>query len=146
MRAVPILLLALTACGGAESLAEVPPEIFASSPSYERDVRPILGRYCVECHAEAGVRAKNIAVDTYESAVTNRFEDVCTAVTDEALARFAGKIAFPPRMQRGGRGGTTTTTRACDGSRYSMPPGAMTRLSAREQVVMLRWVEIGAPR
>lgn len=101
--------------------AEVPEQ-----PEYERDVRPIIDVHCLRCHNEArddgGVR-----LDGFDWAQRERIGLLCTSLDSAVADTFAGGLgADQPEGCRGWRPS-------------SMPPGAIERMSLREQEIIGRW-------
>ena len=60
----PLVFLAATVVGAATLVGCSP-----SSPSYSRDVQPLLSKYCYECHTpgKQGAEASGFDMTTYES-------------------------------------------------------------------------------
>lgn len=128
-----------SACGGATDEA-VATEILQATPTYDRDVRPILERHCVACHDSRGERAGGVELDRFESAHSNRVRNACVSLTKEIIeahGQFLRPYPKDPPRQTGVCG---------DWEPYSMPTGARTRMSTVEQLLLVRWVETGAPR
>lgn len=131
------LLLGLAGCGP-RSLADLDPALFESTPTYASQVAPLYGRSCITCHSSDGLRAGGVELDRYDSAYAGRVHQVCTAINVEVRDRYAAVLLPTPR-QGESRG-------PCEGWELeSMPTGAVRALSLEEQVILGRWLELGAP-
>ncbi|MBK6686663.1 MAG: hypothetical protein IPG45_19505 [Deltaproteobacteria bacterium] len=130
-------LLLVVGCGP-RTLAEVDPAVFDSTPTYASQVAPLYGRSCVSCHSSDGLRAGGVELDRYDSAYAGQVHQVCTAINAEVRDHFAEFLKPAPRQgeERG----------PCEGWELeSMPTGAVRALSLEEQVILARWLELGAP-
>ena len=137
-RILTAFVLGIAACGSG-TLDELEPAVFQIEPTYESHIRPLLAKHCVRCHSSSGIRVGGVELDRYESAHSNRVRNVCVSVTTEIIERFAGHLKPEPRDGR--------ERPACEGwTPYNMPPGAAGHLTLEEQIVLARWVELGAPR
>ncbi len=122
-------------CGG-----ELEPEILSATPSYDRDIKPIFNRHCVEYHDGDGVRDGGVELDRYESAFAGRIKNVCVSITSERIEQFRAALLPQPKDP-------PVPEVPCNGwEPYSMPVGAKPKLTAHEQLILIRWVEIGGPR
>jgi hypothetical protein len=132
--AVFAVALALLAACGAE-----PIDLGTAMPTYEADVAPIYEDYCTACHAEHGVKKGGVELDRYRTAKATAVKSACTSVTDDLVEQYAEHLkpyAGNPPVEKA----------ACEGWEIdSMPPGAKSRLTRRQQLLLLRWVELGAP-
>lgn len=134
---VPLVAaLALSACGS-EDVTEL--DVAELEPTYEYPVRAILERSCVPCHTSDGLRAGGVELDRYESAYNTRVKSTCTAVTPRLVERFAAHLQPVPKDPPQDRG------TCADWELFSMPPDAFDKLTPYEQLLLLRWVELGAP-
>ncbi len=137
----PMLGLVLLLAGGcgASPLDAVNPAIFTASPTYAHDIAPLLRESCVPCHASNGVLAGGVELDRYDSAYSGRVRNACVAVREELVAEFAEVLMPTPRDP-------PVAQSPCNGwVPFSMPTGAASPLSASDQVLLLRWVELGGP-
>jgi len=126
----------LVACGG-QDLSSADPDLLNTTPSYARDVRPILRQHCESCHASYGPILNGVELDAYQSAYSNRVRVVCTAVAEDRVSDYADALRPAPRLG--------VERPPCDGFAIdSMPPGTQPRLTAAEQLVLLRWTATGA--
>lgn len=137
-RTFAAVLLSLAACGEA-TLDEVAPEVFELQPTYEAHIRPLLARHCATCHSGHGLRDGGVELDRYESAYSNRVRNTCVSVNAEVTERFAEYLLPVPRDG-------VARPHCDDWEPLTMPPGARTRLTLEEQIILARWVELGAPR
>lgn len=127
-------------CGEVRGIESLDPELFESSPTYSRDVKPILQRHCVACHDGDGRRGGGVELDRYVSAYGSRAKSGCSLATPELVERF-GAVLTPLN----GEGGVVEGP--CDGWLVGvMPTSGRARMTDHERVVYLRWVEIGAPQ
>lgn len=137
-RILPLLLaLSFWACG---SETELSPELLAAEPTYTNDIRPLMERYCVECHARAGTKAGGVELDRYESVFGTRVKSICTAVRPDLVQRYDALLQPAPRSDGEVRG------TCAEWEVFSMPTGVKDKLTVHEQVILLRWLETGAPR
>lgn len=101
----------------------------AEAPSFARDVRPILARYCFKCHGpDDGQRQGGLRLDVRDSAVK---------------AADSGKLAIVP-----GRPQASELIRRIqlpDDSDERMPPrSTKLELSAEQRDILQRWIAAGA--
>lgn len=109
----PLLLSAVFACAAGAGAAE--------KATFERDVRPILKAYCLDCHG-AGEKPKG--------------------GLDLRLRRFAVKGGVTgPAVTPGNPGGSLLVARLKAGE---MPP-SKTKVPAEQLAVIERWIAAGAP-
>ena len=108
------------------------------APTYERDIKPLLARYCVDCHQSGGVMYAGVELDTYASARSVRVKNTCTAISP-ALVDIYGDWLLP-------QAGHGSEVPCGPWEVHSMPPGAGSHLSRGEQHTLARWVAQGAPR
>ena len=101
-------------------------------PSYAVDVQPILEQHCVRCHTADGRRDGGIELDQYASARSSRVSTVCTSLDPDLI----------PDIQSHLRSGEADVCR--DWVPSSMPPGAIERLSLRDQDLLALWAATGA--
>lgn len=105
------------------------PVLAADAPSFERDVRPILSRYCFKCHGpDEGQRQSGLRLDVREAAIKSA---------------DSGKVAIAP-----GKPEASELIRRInfeDGSDEKMPP-ASTKLemTAEQRDILKRWIAAGA--
>lgn len=132
-----LLVLLLASCGGDEANS---PELLAAEPTYERDIRPLYERYCVECHSREGAKAGGVELDRYESAFGTRVKAACTAVRPALVERYEALLQPTPRSGGDDRG------TCAEWEIFSMPTAVKDKLTPHEQVLLLRWIETGAPR
>ncbi len=101
----------------------------ADAPSFEREVRPILSRYCFKCHGpDEGQRQSGLRLDVRESAIKSA---------------DSGKLAIVP-----GKPDTSELIRRinlADGSEEKMPPASTKfELTAEQRDILKRWIASGA--
>lgn len=140
-RVVIALILAglATACGSA-SVDDIDPGLLAVTPSYQRDIAPILRRYCVGCHDSRGTVSGGVALEQYLAARSNRTRSACVALSRELIDRYGTFLLPVPKNP------AVETPALCgDWASLSMPVGAKDHLTTSEQVILLRWVELGGP-
>jgi len=137
-RALSILGLALglAACGSEDANTGAD----ALSPNYTQHIAPILQRACVPCHTSDGLRAGGVELDAYDSAKATAVKDACTAVTPDLITAYADVLKPVPRTDAPDR------ATCADWAPFSMPPAALDKLTPFEQVLLLRWIETGAPQ
>lgn len=127
------------ACGG-DPLATLDPELEKIRPSYERDVRPVLQRHCVICHASGGVPLGGVELDSYETAWGNRVRNACTSIIPALVERYRDHLQPTPRDP-------SEVQQTCGvWEMYSMPTDAQPRPTLAEQLILVRWVATGAAR
>lgn len=140
MRTKPLLLsflLLAVGCEGTQTIEEADPGTAEIVPSYERDVAPILERGCAGCHSSKGLIAGGVELDSYLGAYGTRVKSVCTAIEPELVQRYAQHLV--PFLGN--------TPEACGNwTVASMPPAAKSRLTAAEQLLLVKWVVAGGPR
>lgn len=137
-RAPAVTLLAALSCGCADSvLDQADPASFEAEPTWSEDIAPLLERSCVSCHDGRGAFEGGVELATYAAARSTRVPATCTAISQDVADHFADVLVLPTDS-----GGDAS----CSGwEPLSMPPGTATRLSPTEQVLLARWVELGAP-
>lgn len=133
------MVVLLMAWGCASSaLDAVDPALFEATPTWTADIQPLLDRYCVSCHDGDSTFDGGLELATYEAARGTRIPDACTASSPEVIAAFADVLVLPTEYGDG---------QPCPyWEPLSMPPHAGAHLSTAEQVVLMRWIETGAPR
>ena len=132
--------VAISACGSAFDIDDVDPAMWQAMPTWTTDIEPLMGNYCVECHSSRGLRDGGVELDTYDAAFAGSVRNACVSVRRQLAERFADSLMPYPRNP-------PVAAEMCNGWQlYSMPKGAMSRLTSNEQVILLRWVELGAPR
>src|SRR3954470_2326897 len=98
------------------------PALSAPSPSFERDVRPILKAHCFQCHGESGKLKGDLDV---------RLTRLLLKGGEDGPAVVPGKPANSPLF-----------TKVRDGE---MPKGEKEKkLTARELAVLEQWIAAGA--
>ena len=101
----------------------------ADVPSFEREVRPILSRYCFKCHGpDEGQRQSGLRLDMRDAAIK---------------AADSGKVAIVP-----GQSDASELLRRIhlpDGSEEKMPPASTKfELTAEQRDILKRWIAAGA--
>ncbi len=101
----------------------------ADAPSFERDVRPILSRYCFKCHGpDEGQRQSGLRLDVRDAAIK---------------PADSGKSAIVP-----GKPETSELLRRInlpDGSEEKMPPASTKfELTVEQRDILKRWIASGA--
>jgi len=101
----------------------------ADVPSFEREVRPILSRYCFKCHGpDEGQRQSGLRLDVREAAIK--------AVDSGKQAIVPGKPDASELIRR---------IHLADGAEEKMPPAATKfELTAEQRDILKRWVASGA--
>ncbi len=127
-----------SACNGG-TVQAVSPELFLASPTYEGSIQFILRDRCVACHDSHGKIAGGVELDTYASAYSNRVRNACVSITPALVDRFAEVLMPHPTNP------PTEQVVCNDWEPLTMPNGAEPLLTPAEQVLLVRWVEIGAP-
>lgn len=136
------LFLSAAACGN-DPLATLDPELETFTPTYERDVRPVLARHCIACHTSSGVAIGGVQLDTYETAWGNQKRSACTAIVAALKERYGDHL----RPIKRDTDDPLVPAKPCgDWQVYSMPTGAQPRLTMAEQLILVRWVVTGAAR
>jgi hypothetical protein len=108
-----------------------------TTPTYTDDIAPLLAAYCVDCHAHDAVMYAGVELDSYAAARSVRVKNTCTAISPDLIDEFADWL-----IPQDGHSGEP----ACaPWESYSMPPGAMTRLTPDQQRMLAVWVALGAP-
>lgn len=137
-----MIILALIACdaevldtGPALQPATLPVNTVA--PTYTEHIAPLLETYCVDCHAHDGVMYAGVELDTYASARSVRVRNTCTALTPALVDEFSAHL-IP-------QDGHSDESACAPWETFSMPPGAMTRLTPDQQRMLATWVANGAP-
>ena len=128
--------LAATACGSEDALTTAD----ELQPTYTQHIRPLLERACVSCHTRDGLRAGGVELDVYETAVATGVKNACVSVTPAMIEAFADTLQPAPRDPPQAR------PTCADWAPFSMPPDALDKLTPHEQVLLLRWLQTGAPR
>lgn len=132
------LLGLLVGCGEA-TLDDLPDSVFLLEPTYAEHIRPLFTNYCVACHGGVGERAGGVELDRFESAHAGAVHHACVSVREDVVDHF-GELLLP--YQRSGQAARPP----CDGWEVgSMPTGARSHLTLEEQVILVRWVAVGAP-
>lgn len=128
------LPLAAILTGGCATPDPYDTGIAPGHPGFDADVLPIMQQHCVRCHEDGGREDGGIAVDTWERAHSARVAIACASVGTDIADAYGEDLrtAYGP--------GT------CEGlPQLTMPPGAMTKLTVAEQLVLVRWVADGGP-
>ncbi|MFM9960627.1 MAG: PSD1 and planctomycete cytochrome C domain-containing protein [Planctomycetaceae bacterium] len=101
----------------------------ADVPSFEREVRPILSRYCFKCHGpDEGQRQSGLRLDVRESAIK---------------AADSGKSAIVPNKTDASE--LIRRIDLPDGSDEKMPPASTKlELTAEQRDILKRWIASGA--
>ena len=95
-----------------------------TGPDYDREVRPLLTKYCAGCH-NAGERSGEFALHDHASLMTGGQEGAVIAPGDASASRLFGLL---------------------DGSAGDlMPPEDEPRPTAEEIALLRAWVDAGAP-
>ena len=128
-----LLLCGLGACGG-----DVEPAALTATPTYAQDIAPLMNRHCVECHDGDGVRGGGVEVDRYESVFAARVKNVCVSISRELIEQNRDALLPVPKDPPQPR------VPCADWEPLSMPVGAKPKLTAHEQVLLVRWLVTGA--
>ena len=132
-----IVFLVLWACASS-ALDQVDPALFDAEPTWTADIQPLFDRQCVSCHDGDSSFDGGLELATWEAARGTRIPDACSASSQEVIDAFADVLVLPTEYGDG---------QPCPSwAPLSMPPGADAHLSTAEQVVLMRWIETGAPR
>ena len=101
----------------------------ADAPSFERDVRPILSRYCFKCHGpDEGQRQSGLRLDVREAAIKSA---------------DSGKVAIAPSKPDASE--LIRRINLPDGSEDKMPPASTKfELTAEQRDILKRWIASGA--
>jgi hypothetical protein len=101
----------------------------ADAPSFERDVRPILSRYCFKCHGpDEGQRQSGLRLDVRDSAIK---------------PADSGKSAIVPRQPDASD--LLRRINLPEGSDDKMPPASTKfELTAEQRDILNRWIASGA--
>ncbi len=101
----------------------------AGTPSFEREIRPILSRYCFKCHGpDEGQRQSGLRLDV---------RDAATKLAD------SGKAAIVPSKPDNSE--LIRRIHLPDGSEEKMPPASTKlELTAEQRDILKRWVASGA--
>ena len=101
----------------------------ADAPSFEREVRPILSRYCFKCHGpDEGQRQSGLRLDVRDGAIKSA---------------DSGKIAIVPGKLDAGE--LLRRINLPDGSEEKMPPASTKfELTAEQRDILKRWIAAGA--
>ena len=100
-----------------------------SHPSFERDVRPILSRYCFKCHGPDELqRQGGLRLDLRESAVAKSDSGKTAIVPSQPeVSELLRRIALP------------------EGSEERMPPASTKmELTADQKEILKKWITAGA--
>jgi len=113
---------------GADDREVHSPVVDAASPSFDREVRPILSDHCFLCHGpDAGTRKADLRLDLREDAIRDREGVRAIDLGDPGASEILVRIeSDDPEM-------------------LMPPPAAHKPLSERERSVLRRWIEAGAP-
>ena len=131
-------ILCCTGCG--ELVVEdVDASLFDATPTYRENIEPLLFDYCVNCHSSQGIRNGGVELDTYQSAYSGQVRNACVSVRKELADRFTNSLMPYPRDP------PVAQSPCGNWEPFSMPKGALPPLTSSEQVLLLRWVETGAP-
>ncbi|MEO1173320.1 MAG: hypothetical protein AAFX94_14905 [Myxococcota bacterium] len=146
-RYVLVLLFAVVGCGD-KTLLEVEPELFTAEPTYFADIKPMFERYCVGCHdgfGEGPPRFGGVELDRYATAFGGRVKHSCVSTSPEISQLLDPTDEFLIRpIQLFNQEDPDVP---CFGvERASMPPGTSDKLTPREQIILLRWLQTGAPQ
>jgi len=95
----------------------------AEPPSYERDVKPFLTKYCVECHNDSKAKG-GYRVHNYAELLKNGRK---------------GPLVIPEQETRG------RLIMSLEGRGRRMPPPKSAQPSAEEVNAIRAWVKAGAP-
>ncbi len=101
----------------------------ADAPSFEREVRPILSRYCFKCHGpDEGQRQSGLRLDVRDAAIK---------------AADSGKVAIIPGKSDAGE--LLRRINLPDSSEEKMPPASTKlELTAEQRDILKRWIAAGA--
>ena len=101
----------------------------ADAPSFERDVRPILSRYCFKCHGpDEGQRQSGLRLDVRDAAIKSA---------------DSGKVAIAPSKPDASE--LIRRINLPDGSEDKMPPASTKfELTAEQRDILQRWIASGA--
>ncbi|TXT33564.1 MAG: hypothetical protein FD138_1848, partial [Planctomycetota bacterium] len=107
----------------------VTPALAADAPSFEREVRPILSRYCFKCHGpDEGQRQSGLRLDVREEAIKTA---------------DSGKVAIVPGKPDASE--LLHRINLAEGSDEKMPPASTKlELTAEQRDILKRWVATGA--
>lgn len=95
---------------------------FAESPSYEKDVKPFLAKYCTECHRDTKAKG-GYRVDSYAALLKNGRK---------------GPLVIPEQHERG------RLIMALEGRGRRMPPPKSLQPKADEVEQIRTWIKAGA--
>jgi uncharacterized membrane protein len=84
-----VMLAALVGCAGEQPVAKPTASCAGSPPTYVADVRPLLERRCLSCHANEGVAAEDHDFSRVETLRAQR----------QSLADEVAERAMPPQGQ-----------------------------------------------
>lgn len=136
------LLLVLGATGCTQDPLQPAADLIrASTPTYSKDIKPLMVRYCEDCHTSEGLRAGGVELDRYVSLYWARAKNVCVSIQAPVVEEFAAE--FPETFKPYPYDSTVT---AC-GKKwdvYSMPPHADSKMTYLEQLTFAQWVATGA--
>ena len=123
---VPLMLVALVASRLASPATEVPAQQpsstvqVAGTPTYAKDIAPILDRTCVSCHGPQRAD-KGLRLDSYQRTMAGDSYGTVLIPGDSSLSAMVSVV------------------------RYGTMPHGSTRLSPTEIEIMSRWIDDGAP-
>lgn len=121
-----------------DPLNETTDAIRASTPSYARDIKPLMVRYCEDCHTSDGLRDGGVELDRYVSLYFARQKNACVAIESPLIEEFAEFL-----MPYGGY--PAIEVQPCkDWEPYSMPTHADSKMTHAEQLMFVQWVATGA--
>jgi len=133
------LALVLSACSQ-DPLDETTNAIRASTPSYAKDIKPLMVRYCEDCHTSDGLRAGGVELDRYVSLFWARQKNACVSIEAPLIEEFAEFLmpysGFPPIEP--------AVTPCGKWQPYSMPEHADSKMTHVEQLMFVQWVATGA--
>ncbi len=126
------MVLLLLACAANPPGTDVP-----AMPTYTQDVAPIVEEHCLRCHVTGGPRRGGVVVDSYEVLSARAVINTCVSVNPDVVDAHADSLLPLAGSQ---------DLAPCESwDVFSMPPGAMPRLTEDEQWILARWTAIGAP-
>jgi hypothetical protein len=110
---LPVVVLALLA---------VRPAVAADAPSYTRDVKPFLVKYCTECHNDTKTKA-GYNLESYDTLL-------------KAARKGAAVVPGSPDK--------SMLVRTLSGSAKQMPPRKSVQPKAAEIAMIKEWIKAGA--
>ncbi len=133
-----LLLVVGTAGCTQDRLQPAADRIRASTPTYEKDIKPLMVRYCEDCHTSEGLRSGGVELDRYASLRSAKEKNVCVSVEAPIIEEF--KADLMPY-----RGDPPLTVTVCGRwATYSMPTHADSKMTYLEQLTFAQWVATGA--